>query len=203
MRHRATTPSLESKKWEGEEKGTMEIKGYSTLERKTSKAERIPKSTSKEFGHNAGNVLLVHPKMKILYYLYSIIVFIKRVLLCFLHFISDLFKFVRMIFNTFFNFRPNLQAKTTSSVIIYSPSFKSICLSFFCCANGISIMWWGLSASCLVFQSLQWLPLGKQVPLMPRRPPGCWQRDDAWPEYRRSRKKSSDWKTRGRDIVCL
>ncbi|KAK9953265.1 hypothetical protein ABG768_017270 [Culter alburnus] len=53
MRHRATTPSLESKKWEGEEKGTMEIKGYSTLERKTSKAERIPKSTSKEFGHNA------------------------------------------------------------------------------------------------------------------------------------------------------
>ncbi|XP_077100895.1 uncharacterized protein map7d2b isoform X4 [Siphateles boraxobius] len=53
MRHRATTPSLESKRWEGEEKGTMESKGYSTLERKTSKAERIPKSTSKEFGHNA------------------------------------------------------------------------------------------------------------------------------------------------------
>ncbi|XP_067290945.1 MAP7 domain-containing protein 2 isoform X2 [Pseudorasbora parva] len=53
MRHRATTPSLENRKWEGEEKGTMEIKGYSTLERKTSKAEKIPKSTSKEFGHNA------------------------------------------------------------------------------------------------------------------------------------------------------
>ncbi|XP_056104968.1 MAP7 domain-containing protein 2 isoform X7 [Rhinichthys klamathensis goyatoka] len=53
MRHRATTPSLESKRWEGEEKGTIESKGYSTLERKTSKAERIPKSTSKEFGHNA------------------------------------------------------------------------------------------------------------------------------------------------------
>ncbi|XP_039540606.1 MAP7 domain-containing protein 2 isoform X2 [Pimephales promelas] len=53
MRHRATTPSLESKRWEGEEKGTLESKGFSTLERKTSKAERIPKSTSKEFGHNA------------------------------------------------------------------------------------------------------------------------------------------------------
>ncbi|KAK7118423.1 hypothetical protein R3I94_022056 [Phoxinus phoxinus] len=53
MRHRATTPSLESKRWEGEEKGTLESKGYSTLERKTSKAERIPKSSSKEFGHNA------------------------------------------------------------------------------------------------------------------------------------------------------
>ncbi|XDV47565.1 hypothetical protein PO909_017164 [Leuciscus waleckii] len=53
MRHRATTPSLESKRWEGEEKGMLESKGYSTLERKTSKAERIPKSTSKEFGHNA------------------------------------------------------------------------------------------------------------------------------------------------------
>lgn len=38
---------------------------------------------------------------------------------------------------------------------------------------------------------------------MQRRPPGCWQRDDAWPEYRRSRKKSNDWKRRGRDIVSL
>ncbi|XP_051542969.1 MAP7 domain-containing protein 2-like isoform X1 [Myxocyprinus asiaticus] len=47
MRHRATTPSTESKRWGGEES-----KGYSTLEKKTSRTERIPKSTSKEFGHN-------------------------------------------------------------------------------------------------------------------------------------------------------
>ncbi|XP_026057121.1 MAP7 domain-containing protein 2 isoform X2 [Carassius auratus] len=53
MRHRAITPSLENKRWEGEEKGSMEIKGCSTLDRKTSKAEKISKSTSKEFGHNA------------------------------------------------------------------------------------------------------------------------------------------------------
>ncbi|KAK2870132.1 hypothetical protein Q8A67_024524 [Cirrhinus molitorella] len=53
MRHRATTPSLENKKWEGEEKGSMENKGCSTIERKTSRTEKISKSTSKEFGHNA------------------------------------------------------------------------------------------------------------------------------------------------------
>ncbi|XP_059380734.1 MAP7 domain-containing protein 2 isoform X2 [Carassius carassius] len=53
LRHRAITPSLENKRWEGEEKGSMEIKGCSTLDRKTSKAEKISKSTSKEFGHNA------------------------------------------------------------------------------------------------------------------------------------------------------
>ncbi|XP_059390763.1 MAP7 domain-containing protein 2-like isoform X2 [Carassius carassius] len=53
MKHRATTPCLENKRWEGEEKGSMEIKGYSTLERKTSRTEKITKSTSKEFGHNA------------------------------------------------------------------------------------------------------------------------------------------------------
>ncbi|XP_016134335.1 MAP7 domain-containing protein 2-like isoform X4 [Sinocyclocheilus grahami] len=53
MRHRATTPCLENKRWEGEEKGSMESKGYSTLERKTSRTEKITKSTSKEFGHNA------------------------------------------------------------------------------------------------------------------------------------------------------
>ncbi|XP_073687314.1 uncharacterized protein map7d2b isoform X2 [Garra rufa] len=53
MRHRATTPSLENKKLEGEEKGSMESKGCSTLERKTSRTEKITKSSSKEFGHNA------------------------------------------------------------------------------------------------------------------------------------------------------
>ncbi|XP_052397981.1 MAP7 domain-containing protein 2 isoform X2 [Carassius gibelio] len=53
MKHRATTPCLENKRWEGEEKGSMEIKGYSTLEKKTSRTEKITKSTSKEFGHNA------------------------------------------------------------------------------------------------------------------------------------------------------
>ncbi|XP_016385628.1 ensconsin-like isoform X4 [Sinocyclocheilus rhinocerous] len=53
MRHRAATPCLENKRWEGEEKGSMESKGYSTLERKTSRTEKITKSTSKEFGHNA------------------------------------------------------------------------------------------------------------------------------------------------------
>ncbi|XP_016129652.1 MAP7 domain-containing protein 2-like isoform X4 [Sinocyclocheilus grahami] len=53
MRHRATTPCLENKRWEGEEKGSLEIKGCSTLERKTSRTEKITKSASKEFGHNA------------------------------------------------------------------------------------------------------------------------------------------------------
>uniref|UniRef100_A0A8C1IEW0 MAP7 domain containing 2b n=1 Tax=Cyprinus carpio TaxID=7962 RepID=A0A8C1IEW0_CYPCA len=53
MRHRATTPSLENKRWEGEEKGSMEIRGCSTLDRKTSRTEKITKSASKEFGHNA------------------------------------------------------------------------------------------------------------------------------------------------------
>ncbi|RXN25799.1 MAP7 domain-containing 2-like isoform X1 [Labeo rohita] len=52
MRHRATTPSLENKKLEGEEKGSLESKGSSTLERKTSRTEKITKSSSKEFGHN-------------------------------------------------------------------------------------------------------------------------------------------------------
>ncbi|XP_058621967.1 MAP7 domain-containing protein 2 isoform X2 [Onychostoma macrolepis] len=53
MRHKAITPSLENKRWEGEEKGSMEIKNCSTLERKTSRTEKITKSASKEFGHNA------------------------------------------------------------------------------------------------------------------------------------------------------
>ncbi|XP_072545457.1 MAP7 domain-containing protein 2 [Salminus brasiliensis] len=53
MRHRATTPSADSsKRLDGEEKAA-ESKGYSTLERKTSKTEKIPKSASKELGHNA------------------------------------------------------------------------------------------------------------------------------------------------------
>lgn len=53
MRHRATTPSADiSKRWDGEEK-VVESKGYSTLERKSSKTEKIPKSASKELGHNA------------------------------------------------------------------------------------------------------------------------------------------------------
>ncbi|XP_073719944.1 MAP7 domain-containing protein 2 isoform X3 [Misgurnus anguillicaudatus] len=53
MKHRATTPCKETKTWEGEEKGSLETKGTSTLERKTSRTERIPKSTSKELGYNA------------------------------------------------------------------------------------------------------------------------------------------------------
>ncbi|XP_076869534.1 uncharacterized protein map7d2b isoform X2 [Brachyhypopomus gauderio] len=52
MRHRATTPSADNnRRWDGEEKGS-ENKSYSTLERKTSKTEKIPKSASKELGHN-------------------------------------------------------------------------------------------------------------------------------------------------------
>ncbi|XP_051969371.1 MAP7 domain-containing protein 2-like isoform X1 [Xyrauchen texanus] len=47
VRHRASMPSTESKRWGGEES-----RGNTTLERKTSRAERIPKSSSKEFGHN-------------------------------------------------------------------------------------------------------------------------------------------------------
>uniref|UniRef100_A0A9J7X5H6 MAP7 domain containing 2 n=1 Tax=Cyprinus carpio carpio TaxID=630221 RepID=A0A9J7X5H6_CYPCA len=53
MKHRAATPGLENKRWDGEEKGSMEIKGYSTLEKKTSRTEKITKSASKDFGHNA------------------------------------------------------------------------------------------------------------------------------------------------------
>ncbi|XP_056594803.1 LOW QUALITY PROTEIN: MAP7 domain-containing protein 2 [Triplophysa dalaica] len=53
MRHRATTPCKENKMWEGEEKGSLESKGTSTLEKKTSRTERMPKSASKELGHNA------------------------------------------------------------------------------------------------------------------------------------------------------
>ncbi|XP_017572438.1 MAP7 domain-containing protein 2 isoform X2 [Pygocentrus nattereri] len=53
MRHRATTPSADSiKRWDGEEK-VADSKGYSTLDRKTSRTEKIPKSASKELGHNA------------------------------------------------------------------------------------------------------------------------------------------------------
>ncbi|KAA0704584.1 MAP7 domain-containing protein 2 [Triplophysa tibetana] len=53
MRHRATTPCKDNKMWEGEEKGSLESKGTSTLEKKTSRTERMPKSASKELGHNA------------------------------------------------------------------------------------------------------------------------------------------------------
>nr|XP_005162813.2 MAP7 domain-containing protein 2 isoform X1 [Danio rerio] len=53
MRHRATTPSAENRIRDGEEKISEGSKGYSTLERKSSRTERMPKSTSKEFGHNA------------------------------------------------------------------------------------------------------------------------------------------------------
>ncbi|KAL7840728.1 hypothetical protein AOLI_G00260510 [Acnodon oligacanthus] len=53
MRHRATTPSADSsKRWDGEEKAA-DSKGYSTLDRKISRTEKIPKSASKELGHNA------------------------------------------------------------------------------------------------------------------------------------------------------
>ncbi|TRY69913.1 hypothetical protein DNTS_015367 [Danionella cerebrum] len=45
MRHRATTPSGEGRRWDADEK-----------ERKTSRTEKMPKSNSKEFGHNAGDM---------------------------------------------------------------------------------------------------------------------------------------------------
>lgn len=38
---------------------------------------------------------------------------------------------------------------------------------------------------------------------MLKRPAGCWLRDDVWPENRRSRRKSNDWKKRGTDVPCL
>ncbi|XP_053530954.1 MAP7 domain-containing protein 2 isoform X3 [Ictalurus punctatus] len=52
MRHRAVTPGAESnKRLDGEDKG-LESKNSSTLDRKTTKSEKIPKSTSRELGHN-------------------------------------------------------------------------------------------------------------------------------------------------------
>ncbi|XP_062842046.1 MAP7 domain-containing protein 2 [Trichomycterus rosablanca] len=48
MRHKAMTPGADSnKRWDIDEKGG-EFKGSSTLERKTSRTEKIPKSTSRE-----------------------------------------------------------------------------------------------------------------------------------------------------------
>lgn len=57
MRHRAVTPGAESnKRLDGEDKG-LESKNSSTLDRKTTKSEKIPKSTSRELGHNGGKML--------------------------------------------------------------------------------------------------------------------------------------------------
>lgn len=51
------TPGVDSnKRLDGEEKG-LESKSSSTLDRKTSKTERIPKSASRELGHNTGQML--------------------------------------------------------------------------------------------------------------------------------------------------
>ncbi|XP_060718190.1 MAP7 domain-containing protein 2 isoform X1 [Tachysurus vachellii] len=53
MRHRAMTPGAEIyKRLDGEEKG-VESKSSSTLDRKTSRTEKLPKSASRELGHNA------------------------------------------------------------------------------------------------------------------------------------------------------
>lgn len=51
------TPGADTnKKLDGEEKG-VESKLSSTLDRKTSRAEKISKSASRELGHNAGKML--------------------------------------------------------------------------------------------------------------------------------------------------
>ncbi|TSK98468.1 Eukaryotic translation initiation factor 1A [Bagarius yarrelli] len=55
MRHRAVTvtPGADSyRRLDGDEKG-VESKNSNTLDRKTSRSEKIPKSTSRELGHNA------------------------------------------------------------------------------------------------------------------------------------------------------
>ncbi|XP_058232995.1 MAP7 domain-containing protein 2 isoform X2 [Hemibagrus wyckioides] len=57
MRHRAVTPGADSyKRLDGEEKG-VESKSSSTLDRKSSRTEKIPKSASRELGHNAESPL--------------------------------------------------------------------------------------------------------------------------------------------------
>ncbi|KAK3515508.1 hypothetical protein QTP70_024199 [Hemibagrus guttatus] len=57
MRHKAMTPGADSyKRLDGEEKG-VESKSSSTLDRKTSRTEKIPKSASRELGHNAESPL--------------------------------------------------------------------------------------------------------------------------------------------------
>lgn len=51
------TPGADAnKKLDGEEKG-VEGKLSSTLDRKTSRTEKISKSASRELGHNAGKML--------------------------------------------------------------------------------------------------------------------------------------------------
>ncbi|MCI4391597.1 hypothetical protein PGIGA_G00136320 [Pangasianodon gigas] len=53
MKHRAMTPGADNnKRLDGEEKG-LESKSSTTLDRKTSRTEKIPKSASRELGHNA------------------------------------------------------------------------------------------------------------------------------------------------------
>ncbi|XP_026794008.2 MAP7 domain-containing protein 2 isoform X1 [Pangasianodon hypophthalmus] len=53
MKHRAMTPGADNnKRLDGEEKG-LESKSSNTLDRKTSRTEKIPKSASRELGHNA------------------------------------------------------------------------------------------------------------------------------------------------------
>ncbi|XP_035270850.1 MAP7 domain-containing protein 2-like isoform X2 [Anguilla anguilla] len=59
LRHRATTPGADSnKKWEEEEKGTRDIRGHGSLERKTSKSDTpektIPKSSSRDLSVEKG-----------------------------------------------------------------------------------------------------------------------------------------------------
>lgn len=50
------TPGADSyKRLDGEEKG-VESKSSSTLDRKSSRTEKIPKSASRELGHNAGEM---------------------------------------------------------------------------------------------------------------------------------------------------
>ncbi|XP_027033208.1 MAP7 domain-containing protein 2 isoform X3 [Tachysurus fulvidraco] len=52
MRHRAMTPGVEIyKRLDGEDKG-VENKSSSTLDRKTSRTEKLPKSASRELGHS-------------------------------------------------------------------------------------------------------------------------------------------------------
>ncbi|XP_030623418.1 MAP7 domain-containing protein 2 [Chanos chanos] len=65
MRNRATTPSSDSKRWEGEEKGAGDGRGYSTLERKSSKTEtterKISKSASRDLGDRNADASPVTP----------------------------------------------------------------------------------------------------------------------------------------------
>ncbi|KAF7691642.1 MAP7 domain-containing protein 2 isoform X2 [Silurus meridionalis] len=53
MRHRAVTPGADSNKRLDTEEKVVESRNSSTLDRKTSRTEKIPKSTSRELGNNA------------------------------------------------------------------------------------------------------------------------------------------------------